>query len=43
MLPQDGSVGWTCNVPFDIGELIRDADMNMYREKARRRGLPDEP
>ncbi|MBX7449393.1 diguanylate cyclase [Mycolicibacterium sp. 3033] len=36
------SVGWTCNVPCDIGELIRDADMNMYREKARRRGLTDE-
>ncbi len=31
------SVGWTCSATNDIGELIREADMNMYRHKARRR------
>ena len=31
------SVGWTCSVTDDIGELIREADMDMYRQKARRR------
>lgn len=36
------SVGWTCNTPCDIGELIREADIDMYRHKARRRTLPEE-
>ena len=36
------SVGWTCNVPSDITELIRAADLDMYRHKAKRRTLPDE-
>ncbi|MCV7422709.1 sensor domain-containing diguanylate cyclase [Mycobacterium yunnanensis] len=31
------SVGWTCSVTADIGELIREADADMYRDKARRR------
>ncbi|MEH3139283.1 MAG: diguanylate cyclase [Mycobacterium kyogaense] len=36
------SVGWTRNPPCDIGELIREADIDMYRHKARRRTLPEE-
>lgn len=28
------SVGWTCSATDDIGELIREADMDMYRHKA---------
>lgn len=36
------SVGWTCNAPCDIGDLIREADIDMYRQKTRRRSLPEE-
>ncbi|TRW77905.1 diguanylate cyclase [Mycolicibacterium sp. 018/SC-01/001] len=36
------SVGWTCKAPGDIGELIREADIDMYRQKTRRRTLPEE-
>lgn len=31
------SVGWTCSGTDDIGELIREADLDMYRHKVRRR------
>ncbi|OPX05219.1 hypothetical protein B1790_32955 [Mycobacterium sp. AT1] len=34
------SVGWTCSVTDDIGELIREADADMYRHKARHQGMP---
>jgi len=31
------SVGWTCSATSDISELIREADIRMYRQKAIRR------
>jgi len=37
------SVGWTCGGPKDIGELIREADLDMYRRKAQRRAAPQDP